>query len=157
MSLTNERNKDVDTATVQRLLDESELRKLMQALPRALDERDFDGFGALFAEDAVMEIGREVRRGRQAITDGPWRDLLKHYEATYHQLGQMYVDIDEDDATILAYIFAYHLPKASEPMTHEDAGGKYHVVARRTEDGWRIMRCRIEVVLTQGAPLSIDV
>ena len=42
-------------------------------------------------------------------------------------------------------------------MTHEDAGGKYHVVARRTEDGWRIMRCRIEVVLTQGAPLSIDV
>ncbi|HET6705424.1 nuclear transport factor 2 family protein [Amycolatopsis sp.] len=157
MSLPNERNKDVDTATVQRLLDESELRKLVQALPRALDERDFDGYGALFTEDAVMEIGREVRRGRQAITDGPKRDLLKHYEATYHQLGQLYVDIDKDDATILAYIFAYHLPKASEPMTHEDAGGKYHVVARRTEDGWRIMRCRIEVVLTQGAPLSIDV
>lgn len=157
MSLTNERNKDVDTATVQRLLDESELRKLMQALPRALDERDFDGFGALLTEDAVMEIGREVRRGRQAIIDGPKRDLLKHYEATYHQLGQMYVDIDEDDATILAYILAYHLPKASEPMTHEDAGGKYHVVARRTEGGWRIVRCRIEVILTQGAPLSIDV
>lgn len=120
MSLTNERNEDVDTATVQRLLDEVELRKLIQAVPRALDERDFDGYGAQFTEDAVMEIGREVRRGRQAIADGPRRDLPSLYEATYHHMGQIYVDVDEDEATILAYIVAYHLPKASEPMTHED-------------------------------------
>jgi uncharacterized protein (TIGR02246 family) len=157
VSLTNERNEDVDTATVQRLLDESELRKLIQALPRALDERDFDRFGAQFTEDAEMEIGREVRRGRQAIADGPRHDLPSRYEATYHHMGQIYVDIDEDEATILTYIFAYHLPKASEPMTHEDAGGKYHAVARRTENGWRITRLRLEIVLTQGASLNLDV
>jgi uncharacterized protein (TIGR02246 family) len=157
VSLTNERNEDVDTATVQRLLDESELRKLIQAVPRALDERDFDGYGAQFTEDAVMEIGREVRRGRQAIADGPKHDLPSRYEATYHHMGQIYVDVDEDEATILAYIYAYHLPKASEPMTHEDAGGKYHAVARRTENGWRITRLRLEIVLTQGASLNLGV
>jgi uncharacterized protein (TIGR02246 family) len=157
VSLTNERNEDVDTATVQRLLDESELRKLIQAVPRTLDERDFDGYGALFTEDAVMEIGREVRRGRQAIADGPKRDLPSRYEATFHHMGQIYIEVDGDEATILTYQVAYHLPKVSEPMTHEDAGGKYHAVARRTENGWRIARLRLEIVLALGAPLSLDV
>ncbi|MET9967317.1 nuclear transport factor 2 family protein [Streptomyces sp. NPDC006356] len=157
MSLTNERNEDVDTATVQRLLDESELRKLIQAVPRTLDERDFDGYGAQFTEDAVMEIGGKVRRGRQAIIDGPKHDLATLYEATFHHMGQIYIDIHGDEATILTYQVAYHLPKVSEPMTHEDAGGKYHAVARRTENGWRIARLRLEIVLTQGASLSLDV
>jgi uncharacterized protein (TIGR02246 family) len=157
VSLTNERNEDVDTTTVQRLLDESELRKLIQAVPRTLDEGDFDGYGALFTEDAVMEIGREVRRGRQAIADGPKRDLPSRYEATFHHMGQIYIEVDGDEATILTYQVAYHLPKVSEPMTHEDAGGKYHAVARRTENGWRIARLRLEIVLALGAPLSLDV
>ncbi|MEU0384197.1 nuclear transport factor 2 family protein [Streptomyces chartreusis] len=147
----------MDTATVQQLLDESELRKLILALPRALDERDFDGYGALFTEDAVMEIGKEVRRGRQAIADGPRRDLPSRYEATFHHMGQIYIEVDGDEATILTYQVAYHLPKVSEPMSHEDAGGKYHVIARRTENGWRIARLRLDIVLTQGASLSLDV
>jgi hypothetical protein len=41
-------------------------------------------------------------------------------------------------------------------MTHEAAGGKYHAVARRTENGWRIARLRLDIVLTPGAPLSLD-
>ncbi|MER6712595.1 MULTISPECIES: nuclear transport factor 2 family protein [unclassified Streptomyces] len=147
----------MDNATVQRLLDESELRKLMQALPRALDERDFDGFGALFTEDAEVEIGGQVRRGRQAIIDGPKRDLATRYGATFHHMGQIYIDLDEDEARIVTYQVAYHLPKPSEPTAHEDAGGRYHAVARRTEDGWRITRLRLEIVFAQGAPMSLDV
>ncbi|AXE87406.1 nuclear transport factor 2 family protein [Streptomyces sp. Go-475] len=147
----------MDNATVQRLLDESELRKLVQALPRALDERDFDGFGALFTEDAEVEIGGQVRRGRQAITDGPKRDLATLYGATFHHMGQIYIDLDEDEARIVTYQVAYHLPKPSEPTAHEDAGGRFHAVARRTEDGWRITRLRLEIVFAQGAPMSLDV
>lgn len=152
MSLTN--GSDVNTAKVQRLLDESELRKLIQAWPRALDERDFDGLGALFTEDAVVEVWGEVRRGRQAIIDGPKRDLATFFEATFHHMGQIYIDIDGDEATILTYQVAYHLPKASEPMAHSDGGGNYHAVARRTEDGWRITRARLGVVFLQGDPLN---
>src|SRR6476620_8544351 len=105
-------------AALQRLFDESELRDLIQAIPRALDARDFEAYGALFTEDGIFEIGPEVRRGRQAIVDGPRRDLAPLYEATYHHMGQIYVDIDGDEATVVAYTVAYHLPKASEPASH---------------------------------------
>jgi SnoaL-like protein len=118
----------MNEAALQRLVDESDLRNLIQALPRAIDEKDFDALGA-FTEDGVHEIAGQVRRGRQAIIDGPKGDLERLYEATYHHMGQIYVDIDGDEATIVVYIVAYHLPKAAEPMKHQDGGAKYHAVA----------------------------
>ena len=141
---------------LQRLRDEAELRDLIQAIPRALDAKDFEAYGELFTEDGVFEIGGEVRRGRQAIIDGPERDLAPLYEVTYHHMGQIYVDVDGDDATVLAYAMAYHLPKASDPATHADAGGKYHAAARRTEEGWRFTRIVLEVLFFQGIPLGFD-
>lgn len=48
---------DVNEAALQRLLDESELRNLIKALLRALDERDFDALGPLYTEDGVREVG----------------------------------------------------------------------------------------------------
>jgi uncharacterized protein (TIGR02246 family) len=146
----------VNDAAVQRLLDESELRNLIQAIPRALDDRDFEAYGAVFTEDGVFEIGGDVRRGRQAIIDGPSRDLAPLYEATYHHMGQIYIDVDGDEAKILAYNIAYHLPKASEPDKHADAGGKYHAVARRTEEGWRFTHIKLEIVFFFGIPISFD-
>jgi uncharacterized protein (TIGR02246 family) len=147
----------MNEAALQRLVDESDLRDLMQALPRALDEKNFDALGALFTEDGVHEIAGQIRRGRQAITDGPKGDLERLYQATYHHIGQIYVDLDGDEATIVAYIVAYHLPKAAEPMKHQDGGAKYHAVARRTEDGWRLTRARHEIIFFQGEPMSFDV
>jgi uncharacterized protein (TIGR02246 family) len=144
--------KTVNEAALQRLIDESDLRKLVSALPQALDARDFDAAGELYAEDAVMEIAGQVRRGRADITAGPKGDLAPLFEATYHHMGQMYIDIDGDEASVVAYCIAYHLPDKTKYSEHADAGGKYHVKARRTEDGWIITHMRLELVEATGLP-----
>ena len=105
----------------------------------------------------MLEIGGQVHHGRQAVTDITKRTLGRAYEVTYHHIGQIYLDIDEDEARGVAYVVAYHLPKAAEPMKHEDGGGKHHLTARRTEDGWRYTRVRLEIVFAQGDPMSIHV
>ncbi len=145
----------MDTATVQRLLDESDLQKLIHQLPWHLDNRDWDALGPLFTEDGVMEIKGEERKGREAIVAGPKGDLQPLYEATYHHIGNMYVSVDGDAATVVAYTVAYHLPKVSDPTTHADVGGKYHAEAVRTKAGWRFRRIRLELVWMGGAPFMV--
>ena len=147
----------MNEAALQRLIDEAELRNLIQTLARALDEKDFDALSALYTEDGSIELGGQIHRGRQALIDAPQRALGGNYEATYHHMGQIYVDVDGDEATTLAYIVAYHIPKTAEPMKHQDGGGKLYADARRTEDGWRFTRVRLDVLFLQGDPLTIDV
>ncbi|AMW14501.1 hypothetical protein A4E84_36480 [Streptomyces qaidamensis] len=142
---------------MQRLIDESEVRKLVQEHYRALDDANFDALNSLYTDDAVFEIGGQIHRGRKAIVDTPGNTIGRAYEVTYHHIGQIYVDLDGDEARGVAYVIAYHLPNAAELMKHEDAGGKFHVTARRTEDGWRFTQVRLEIVFTQGDPMRVHV
>lgn len=148
----NSDEKGLNAAALQRLLDESDLQKLIMQLPWNLDQRDWDAIGRLFTEDAEFEIKGEKRKGREAIVNGPKGDLEKLYEATYHHVGNIYIDIDGDTAGIIAYTVAYHLPKGSDLTTHADVGGKYHVEAVRTETGWLIRRIRLELHWMGGIP-----
>ncbi|HVJ28409.1 MAG TPA: nuclear transport factor 2 family protein [Vicinamibacterales bacterium] len=138
-------------AALQRLIDESDLRNLVMGMPKTLDARDFDAYGELFLEDAVFDLAGDVRQGRKAIVDGPNRDLVPLYEATFHQLGQIYVDVHGDEAEMVAYCVAYHLPKASAFTEHANAGGKYRCEASRTPDGWRFTRVTLELNLLWGS------
>lgn len=147
----------MNEAVLQRIFDEAELRNRTQDLVRALDDRNFDALGPLYAEDGVREVGGRVYRGRQEIVDGPKKFLAAAYEATFHHMGQIYVDIDGDEASIVAYVIAFHIPETANPARHEDGSGKYHATARRTEDGWLFTHVRLEMVCFQGEPMSVKV
>lgn len=144
----------VDEAVVQRLVDEADLRKLILEMPRRLDERDWKGYGDLFTEDAVLTIAGMSRNGRKAIADGPSGDLEVLYEATYHFMGNIYLDINGDEARIVAYNMAIHIPSKDDPATHADAGGRYEAVARRTADGWLLSECHVVTFWLGGIPLA---
>jgi 3-phenylpropionate/cinnamic acid dioxygenase small subunit len=54
---------------LQRLLDESDIAKVLVRYTHALDSLDADAYAGVFAEDAVFDMGREIRRGRAEIRD----------------------------------------------------------------------------------------
>lgn len=144
----------VDNAVLRRLVDESDLRKLILALARCLDERDWEGYGNLFTEDGVYKLPEHERRGPKAIAEGPSTDLAIHYEAMYHFLGNTYIDIDRDEAQIVAYNVAIHLPRVNEPEIHADVGGRYEARARRTSNGWRFTECAVIRGWTNDVPVA---
>jgi uncharacterized protein (TIGR02246 family) len=146
---------ELDQAALQRLVDESDLRKLMLAMPRCLDMRDWDGYGNLFTEDAIFEIAGQVRVGRQAIADGPRGDLEKLYERTRHFMGNIYIDVDGDEAHIVSYVIAVHIPVAADMATHADVGGGYRAIARRTDEGWRFTECHVDMFWASGAEFKL--
>ena len=60
---------DPDAQLLRRLLDIEEVKRLKARYFRTLDQKDWDGFGRVFARDAVLEVPEAglVERGRDAI------------------------------------------------------------------------------------------
>ena len=60
---------DPDAHLLRRLLDIEEIKRLKARYFRTLDQKDWDGFGRVFARDAVLEVPEAglVERGRDAI------------------------------------------------------------------------------------------
>ena len=60
---------DDDRSLLRRLLDIEEIKALKARYFRTLDQRDWAGFGRVFAVDAVLEVPEAdmVERGREAI------------------------------------------------------------------------------------------
>ena len=56
--------RELDQATLQRLADESELRRLVLSFARCVDAGGGDAFGSLFTEDGVFEVMGVKRVGR---------------------------------------------------------------------------------------------
>ena len=146
---------NMSDSLLQRLVDESDLRNLVLGMPKHLDARDWEAYGRLFTEDAVFSIGGQIRVGRQEIADGPSGDIAKYYQGTQHIMGNIYVDVDGDEADVKAYVIAVHIPEFQDTWTHSDVGGGYDVKARRTEDGWRIAECNVFMRWTSGAPFVL--
>ena len=78
-----------------------------------LDEYDIDAVAAAFTEDCVTDYGnttmsgggavhgREAFHARISRSQSSWR-------RTHHQLGQILVDVDGEQASSLAYATAWH-------------------------------------------------
>lgn len=137
------------------------LRDLVEAYARCADRVDATGLAALFVADGVLRIvprgasepARE-RIGREAIASAIAG--LDRYTATFHFVGNHYVDVDGETATGEVYCIAHHV--SGEPGTENDHAMfvRYEDTYRREPDGWRIAERVLRVQWTEdravGAP-----
>jgi len=138
-----------------RLADEAAVRALLDRFGQMLDEKDWQGYAATFAEDGSFEIFGERRVGRAEIARGPERDLSR-FERTQHFTSNHVVVIDGDEARTRSNLLAVHIPSLAEPDRHADVGARYHGLAKRTPEGWRLAEMRIEPLWSAGIPLEFE-
>lgn len=137
---------------LQRLIDEADVHSLILRFALSLDSKDWQGYADTFASDAVFEIMGQRRSGRDAIAAGPKRDLQR-FDRLQHIVANQQVQIDGDIARGGWYAIAIHVPDASTPDRHADAGVRYRFVARRTDDTWHFTEVILEPVWTAGMEL----
>jgi uncharacterized protein (TIGR02246 family) len=134
---------------------EAEIRELMLAFARALDERDWDAYANTFAEDGVFEIMGQRRVGHAEIAAGPARDLTQ-FDRTQHYSTNHRIEVDGDRATASHYLLAVHVPDAERPNEHADVGGRYLCQCRRTSEGWHFSEVKLEIWWTRGVEFEIE-
>lgn len=141
--------------------DRLELRALVDAYARAVDDKDVDAVVALFTEDGRLlshlmpgtEVEPLVRQGhemlRRALEAG-----LAQYVRTTHVVGGQVLELDGASASGTTVCLAHH-------VYERDAGRRLLVMAIRYEDGyerrhglWRFTERRLRLDWQDDRPLA---
>jgi ketosteroid isomerase-like protein len=143
--------------------DEEELQRRLRAIEdrlaisdllvrfaRCLDEKDWDGYVALYTEDGVLRFPWGGPRGTDVLRADVEHNLAR-FHATHHISANHRVEIDGDEATSRSYVQSVHVadPEADE---HWTMAGWYDCIYRRTPDGWKFTEVAITPVWQTGAP-----
>jgi uncharacterized protein (TIGR02246 family) len=133
---------------LRRLLAIEEIKRLKARYFRTLDHKDWDGFGQVFAEDAVLDVPEAdmVEHGRDAIVAAVSR-AMKRTTSVHH--GHMPEIELTGPATARGTWAMFDFVEWSRPDSGEQAGlvgyGHYLEEYVREADGeWRIARSRLE-------------
>jgi len=140
------------TDTVERLEAEAAIRRLVGLYCDAVNRRDADAAGLLFASDAAIRIadGPEIA-GRTAITEG-MRRTFGAFVFLRQQSEASIIDIDGNTARARLSVFETTLKPEQDTLSL--LWGFYEDQYARLAEGWRFRRRRYTLQLRSAMPLA---
>jgi uncharacterized protein (TIGR02246 family) len=125
-------------ARLRRLEDVEEIRALLMEYRRALDEKDFRAYAALFARDGVFSAGTMKATGPDeiyALVDGMLGTLLTERSGDdFHLVANVAIELHGDRATSRS-TWAYVLREGDAPVLAKL--GRYEDELVREDGRWR--------------------
>jgi len=115
----------------------------------ALDSREWQLLDDVFAADATAELASPLLQGRDAIV-ARVRGTVEALDATQHTVTNHLIEVDGSSATSMCYLHAQHVLAAAEGGPLFVVAGRYHDRLALTDDGWRIVHRRLDIVWTEG-------
>ncbi len=125
------------------LLDRQDISALLVRFARCLDTKDFTGYANCYAAEGVLQLPRGGHEGRTGMAGYVERDLGQ-YVATHHVSANHEIEIDGDTARARSSLHATHVRSTEDDFW--SVGGWYDTTLRRTSEGWRFTRVRINPV-----------
>jgi ketosteroid isomerase-like protein len=133
------------------------IMNLASQYAHTLDDCDWDGLGACFTPDAVVEFTAqpEPLRGRQAIVDFI-RTGRRRFDVTQHVIGTPSVEVVGDTAQASFYVVAQHVVGRDGPTRRCVVGVRYDDALRRTSEGWRLAHRKTRRLWTEGDATLVE-
>jgi hypothetical protein len=133
---------------VQEVKDRLDVSEMVSRYAHALDRQNWEAFHGIFDEEIKVELPH-VPSDSPAVSREAFVqmvvDTVGGFEATHHPIANHVVTIDGDSATCLCYAQAYHtVPTERGIEDYCVVRGFYDWGLRRTADGWRINRMKVE-------------
>ena len=141
-------------ARVQRLEDERDITRLLTRYGFAVDVGDADATAALYADDAVIDLGPTSRfegvdGARQLVLDERHQAIVGRCA---HTMGPFVVDVevDDDEARATGYVRVYVTDEAGSPALWRIGFTTFEL--RRAEGRWLITHRLSRTVGTDDGP-----
>lgn len=147
------------TDTVRELADRAAVADTVTRMTWYLDRRDWAGLTGLFTEQVYTDYTslwggspQEATVQELLSTDrqGSWRRTMDGLEATQHQLTNVLVDLDGDEARATANVVGVHRLTNPHGAPLWTVGGTYDFRVVRTGDGWRIRAITMTITWAEG-------
>jgi ketosteroid isomerase-like protein len=130
---------------------------LVHTYAQGVDRKDIDGVAELFCEDGQLVVFTEpeaesprIVSGRGAIRES--LSDLHRYRATFHEIANHTVSLDQDRASAVTGCVAHHITGSDGDERDRVWYLRYRDKLVREPDGWRfsVRELRLEIV-TKGA------
>ena len=119
------------------------LQDVMLKYALAVDNKDYEGYRALFTEDVhVIGLTSDDMHGMETFFPW-WKDAIDKYDSTQHLFSPMLATVDGDNAKTESHLQALHYPKGDAETT-VTLWATYKTDMRRVDGEWKI--CRHELV-----------
>lgn len=140
---------------LQRLVDESDLADLLHRYAFGLDHEDWELWRSVFADEVTIDMSdyqpdpppRLVSADRVVANAAV---MFAGLERSQHFMGSHRFAIDGDAAMITAHMRAEHWLSTGQGSDRYTMFGTYHDEAIRTEDGWKLVKVRLELLREEG-------
>jgi uncharacterized protein (TIGR02246 family) len=131
-------------ARIQRIDDRMAIEQLLMEYGRALDDRDFAAFAALFTEDGEWRGAQGSYRGRKEIQESMEKvftaaaaDIPKG--KNFHLLTNVIIDLQGDHATVSSKFIFY---KMNGAKPEAEVAGRYEDQLVRVGGAWKFKQRR---------------
>lgn len=135
-------NADNLIATVQRMADEDEIRRVLYTYAHHLDAEEPEGMLPLFTDDLYVSYGNHGAEGPEAYLHtlaNPETGIAAFFAGTSHHVSNVVIDfIDENTANVRSVLLAWH--KYNRERPNGIVYGQYHDVFVRSDGAWKIQR-----------------
>jgi hypothetical protein len=138
--------------------DHVEIAQVLQRYFQALDEKDYDLLGSVFAAEARLEyaLGTTVSESLPGMV-ARFRAFNERFRATQHLMGHPHIELAGDGARCVTGVRAFHLQETLEAELHPwIVWGFYRDRLERGQLGWRIHERSFRALHSQGDLLPPD-
>ena len=130
------------------LRDREQIRELPQRYAYGIDTRDWALVRSVFHEDCHVR-GTAVQDAIDPYLEA-LRPLVERYPATFHFMGNQYVEVDGDCGRVETYAVAYHMEDPGSGREDLVMAVRYVDVVRREASAWKISDRRVILQWRRG-------
>jgi hypothetical protein len=139
---------------LQDLLERERIAEVVNTLFVATDTRDWSRVKACLAPIVSLDMtsvagGTPERRSPEEIAAG-WEAGLRPIDAVHHQIGNLAIVLEGDQATARCYGIAYHYRKTRLGRNTRVFVGSYVLHLKRTGGDWTIDAFKFDLKFVDG-------
>lgn len=126
---------------IERLVAESDIRKLVALYPQAADDGAYETFSSLFIPDGAIQIGNERMSGRKEISK--WLETTHAVGPLRHLMLNPSIELDSPNTAHGKMDMALLVKKDGKWVL--TAPSRYNDTFKRTNEGWRFAERVLEL------------
>lgn len=141
-------------SSMQNLADEIEIRRVVDEIDNAVDEKNWVRARSFFADKVDVDFtslaGGEPARITADELIGGWRINFYADKKSFHQRTNHRIEIDGDKAKVFSKGYAYNLIETGRVKGLWEVWASYAHTLEKTDGGWKVSGMTLTVAHTRG-------
>ena len=147
-------------AQIQRLLDENEIRSVIDGYDVAVDAKQWDKVRSYFADEVQFDA-TSLEGGEPMVINsddmvGQWAVILFEEKKSNHMRTNFVIEVDGDTATAFSKGYSLNIMDLDNGSDLWEVWGDYTHKLKRTPQGWKINGMRYDKVYARGNEKAHD-